>query len=171
MGRGIVLARQNNIVRANAEFDKAVQLGPNDALILREAGAFHYRKGNLNRSYELLTRALQINPDDYMASFFYARLMEDNGHYDLAIDNYRDVLRRVPEEAEVHKAYAQALSKTRKEAMAYIHMTYGALYDGDKKKTEQYLNRAKALAKTSAERQSLQRLTNRVEEYKKLRKN
>ena len=171
MGRGIVLARQNDVARARNEFERALERDPNDSLILREAGAFHYRKGDLRVSLDLLTRALKINPNDYMASFYYARLMEEYGEYDRAIENFRDVLRRVPEESEVHRAYAQTLNKTRKEALAYIHMTYGALYDGDKKKTEQYLKRAKALAKTPAEQQSLTRLTNRVEEYKKLWKN
>ena len=47
MGRGIVLARINRVSEANKAFDDALAASPNDPLVLREAGAFHYRKGDM----------------------------------------------------------------------------------------------------------------------------
>ena len=47
MGRGMVLSRQNNIREATAAFDQALRLAPKDPLVLREAGTFHYRKGQI----------------------------------------------------------------------------------------------------------------------------
>ena len=47
MGRGIVLARQNKINEASTAFDQALAAAPSDPLVLREAGAFHYRKGDM----------------------------------------------------------------------------------------------------------------------------
>ncbi|MBQ7456655.1 MAG: M48 family metalloprotease [Desulfovibrio sp.] len=168
MGRGIVHARQNNIVAAKEAFAKAVALATNDSLIFREAGAFHFRKGDIQRSRELLTRALLINPRDYMASFHYARLLDAEGHHAEALSHCKDVLLRVPNQPEVHEAYAHMLHNNRQPALAYIHLTYSALYQGAKKKTDQYLEKAKALSKSPMEQQQLRRLTQTVEEYKKL---
>ncbi|MCR4667267.1 MAG: M48 family metalloprotease [Desulfovibrio sp.] len=168
MGRGIVQSRRNNIPLAKRYFDEAIRLAPNDPLVLREAGAFHYRKGDLSRSRALLTKALSIAPRDYMASFYYGRLLEEDGQHAGAIDCYRDVLRFVPKESEVHDAYALSLSRLGRNGEAYIHMTLGAIYRGDKKKAEQYIAKTRTLCRTSSEKQQLQRLENVYSEYKTL---
>ena len=127
MGRGIVLARINRVTEANKAFDEALAASPNDPLVLREAGAFHYRKGDMSRADGLLRQAMRLDPRDYMASFFYARMLDETGRQAQASQYYKEVLRYVPEDAEVHEAYARSLGKTGDSAGAYIHMAYSAL--------------------------------------------
>ena len=146
MGRGIVLARINRVTEANKAFDEALAASPNDPLVLREAGAFHYRKGDMSRADGLLRQAMRLDPRDYMASFFYARMLDETGRQAQASQYYKEVLRYVPEDAEVHEAYARSLGKTGDSAGAYIHMAYSALYSNNKKQAERYFNQAKALS-------------------------
>ncbi|MDR2745329.1 MAG: M48 family metalloprotease, partial [Desulfovibrio sp.] len=54
MGRGIVLNRLNRIPQASAAFDGALAGAPSDSLVLREAGMFHFRRGEMRRAEELL---------------------------------------------------------------------------------------------------------------------
>ncbi|MCR5814140.1 MAG: M48 family metalloprotease [Desulfovibrio sp.] len=168
MGRGIVLARQNSVAKAQEAFSQALAAAPSDSLILREAGAFHYRKGNLRESEILLRRALAITPSDYMASFYLARLLADSGDSAKAIDYFREVLRKVPEESEVHQAYARALNGQGQTARAFVHMTLAAIYAGDKKKAEQYFNKAKGLARNSEDKRKVDQLEKVYTEYKTL---
>ena len=146
MGRGIVLARQNRINEASTAFDQALKAAPDDPLVLREAGAFHYRKGDMGRADGLLSKAMRIDPKDYMAAFFYARMLDETNRQAQAANYYKQVLRYVPEDAEVHEAYARSLGKTGNTPDAYIHMAYSALYSNNKKQAERYFNQAKALS-------------------------
>ncbi len=104
------------------------------------------RKGDMSRADGLLRQAMRLDPRDYMASFFYARMLDETGRQAQAAQYYKDVLRYVPEDAEVHEAYARSLGKTGDTAGAYIHMAYSALYSNNKKQAERYFNQAKALS-------------------------
>ncbi|WP_298032126.1 M48 family metallopeptidase [uncultured Desulfovibrio sp.] len=168
MGRGIVLARQNRINEASAAFDRALAAAPADPLVLREAGAFHYRKGDMSRADSLLRQAMNLDPRDYMASFFYARMLDETGRQAQADKYYAEVLRYVPEDAEVHESYARSLGKAGKTLDAYIHMTYSTLYSNNKKQTERFFKQAKALADRSPDRRRFQRLEAAYKERKEI---
>ena len=168
MGRGIVLARQNRVTEAAQAFDAALAAAPHDPLVLREAGAFHYRKGSMDRAEPLLAEAMRRDPKDYMASFFYARLLDETGRQAQAGRYYTDVLRHVPQDPEVHQAYARSLGTAGKTAEAYIHMTYSALYANNRKLTERYFNQAKALAAKASDRRAFQRLETAYRERKEI---
>ena len=168
MGRGIVLARTNRVNEANKAFDEALAASPNDPLVLREAGAFHYRKGDMSRADGLLRQAMRLDPRDYMASFFYARMLDETGRQAQAAQYYKEVLRYVPEDAEVHEAYARSLGKAGDTAGAYIHMAYSALYSNNKKLAERYVNQAKSLAGKSADQRPFQRLEAAYKERKEI---
>lgn len=158
MGRAIVFARQNKISAAGAAFDQALAAAPTDPLILREAGAFHYRKGDMSRADGLLRKAMQIDPRDYMASFFYARMLDETNRHAQAVDYYKDVLRHVPEDAEVHQSYARSLGKVGNTYEAYIHLAYSALYSNNKKLTKRYFDQAKGLSGRAPNKRQFERL-------------
>lgn len=168
MGRGIVLSRLNRVDDAGIAFDKALAAAPNDPLVIREAGIFHFRKGDLNRAGGLLTRAMQLDPRDYMASFFHARLLDETGHVAQALDYYASVLRHVPEDSEVHEAYAKCLGKAGKQLEAYIHLAYSAMYAHNKKLLERYLEKARSLAEKSGDKTKFKRLEAAWKERKEI---
>lgn len=141
MGRGICAGPHQRVNEASKAFDEALAASPNDPLVLREAGAFHYRKGDMSRADGLLRQAMRLDPRDYMASFFYARMLDETGRQAQAAQYYKDVLRYVPEDAEVHEAYARSLGKTGDTAGAYIHMAYSACIPTTKNRPSATLTR------------------------------
>ena len=168
MGRGIVLARQNRINEASTAFDQALKAAPDDPLVLREAGAFHYRKGDMGRADGLLSKAMRIDPKDYMAAFFYARMLDETNRQAHAANYYKQVLRYVPEDAEVHDAYARSLGKTGNTPDAYIHMAYSAIYSHNKKLAERYFNEAKSMSARTTDKTAFKRLETVYKERKEI---
>ena len=168
MGRGMVLSRQNNVKEAAKCFDAAVAKAPEDALVLREAGIFHYRRGDMGLAKPLLNGALSRDRKDYMASFFLARMLDDEGRHAQAQEQFKDVLRAVPDDAEVHEAMARSYGAAGDEARAYIHLTYSAMFSHRRKLAERYLEKARSLAKGAP--REFERLDARYKERREIMK-
>lgn len=168
MGRGIVLARQNKVSEAGTAFDKALACSPADPLIMREAGIFHFRKGDMNRASLLLRNAIQKDSRDYMARFFYARLLDETGRPREAHPYFEDVLRSLPEDQEVHSAYGRSLGEAGKPFEAFLHLAYSTLYANDKKRTEKYYAQAKSQVKSPEQQRLLDRFNTRYTERKEI---
>lgn len=161
MGKGIVYARQNKISTAAEFFDQAVSLAPSDALVLREAGRFHYNKGDSKRAAGLLQRAVMSNPHDLMALFFFARLLADNGQVDKAVEYYRQVLQKLPEDSEVHYYYGRMLGENNRLFEGHLQLAYSALYANNKRKVEFHRKQAETLARTEDDKAELERFDTR----------
>ncbi|MDR2695442.1 MAG: M48 family metalloprotease [Deltaproteobacteria bacterium] len=164
MGEGMIFARQNKIPEAAKAFERALQCGPDDALVLREAGIFHYGRGDQNRAGPLLLRAMEKDPRDYMARFYYARLMDETGKPQAAHPYYRDVLRHIPDDADVHEFYGRSLGRANMFFPAYLHLAYAALFSNNKKKTEQFMGQAKSAIRSPEEQARFDRFSERHKE-------
>ncbi|WP_461211479.1 M48 family metalloprotease [Desulfocurvus sp. DL9XJH121] len=158
MGEGIVQARARRTAEATAAFDRALELAPNDPLVLREAGKFHYRQGKGSLAERYLTKAALLNPKDLHALFFLARLMEDRGQTEQAIKYYERVLKALPEDPEVHQFLGLTLGRSGKEFLGHLHLAYWGLYDLDRKKAKYHMEKAEALAKTPEEKEQFEAL-------------
>ncbi|MDR2892824.1 MAG: M48 family metalloprotease [Deltaproteobacteria bacterium] len=157
MGLGLLQARRNQVLEATASFKRAVEGNPGDPVIIREAGIFHYLKGNRDEAVKLLSQAVRLNSRDYLALFYYARLLEDSGQQVQALNYYKDILRYIPEDWEVHQYYAQALSRTNQMFMANLHMAYSFMYENNVKKTAQFYGQAQKLAHSEQEKAELEK--------------
>ena len=164
MGEGMIFARRNKIPEAAKAFDTALQCGPDDSLVLREAGIFHYSRGDQNRAGPLLLRAMNKDPGDYMARFYYARLMDETGKPLAAHPYYQEVLRHIPDDADVHDLYGRSLGKANMLFPAYLHLAYAALFSNNKKKTEQFMGQAKHAVRDPAEQAQFDRFSERYKE-------
>lgn len=168
MGLAMVEARENRVQEAAVSFDEALACKPDDALILREAGVFHFRKGDTAKAERLLGEAMRKDGRDYMARFFYARLLDETGRAREAPPYYQDVLRALPQDQEVHAAYARSLGASGNAFRAYLHLAYSALYNNDKKRAEQYIAKARGQANTSDEQAEAARFDSRYKERKEI---
>ena len=155
LGLGLLYERTNRITDAQQAFEDALRLRPEEPLFLREAGRFNYLKGDRNAALELLQQATAKNPSDYLATFYYARLLADAGQKEQAIDCYKQILRRQPEESETHYYYAQILGKSGRLFQAHLHLAYSALYENNAPKTEQNYLRLHSLAKSDTDKEEL----------------
>ncbi len=156
MGKAIVHARQNKIAAATELFSQALQIAPSDALILREAGRFHYTKGDNGQAAPLLQRAVMTNPHDMIALFFLARLLADNGSFEMAASYYEQVIKALPENSEIRYYYGRMLGENRHLFKAYLQLAYSALYNNDKALTSRYRKQAEPLATSQESLAALQ---------------
>ena len=156
MGRAMLAARQNRVKDARHLFEAALKLAPKDALILREAGIFEYTKGGeLERARRYLNDSLRLSPGDYYGLFFYARILDDSGDRAGAQQRYREVLRHVPEDSEVHTYYGRSLGAVNKLSEGYLHLAYAALYGNDQRRADNWLEKAKASARSNEEKKAV----------------
>lgn len=166
LGLGILNDRVNRTAEAQNDFDQALKLRPDDQIFLREAGRFNYLKGDKNKAISYLQQATSQNPRDYLAMFYYARLLSDSDQLEQSISYYKQVLRYQPEDWEVHYYYAQTLGKAQQTFSAYLHLAFSALYENRPKKTEQAYNRVKSMAKTEQEKEDLAFFEKKYQERK-----
>ncbi|MDR0467075.1 MAG: M48 family metalloprotease [Deltaproteobacteria bacterium] len=164
MGEGILAARLNRIPDAAQAFDRALQCGPDDSLVLREAGIFHYGRGDQNQAAPLLTRAMNKDPGDYMARFYYARHMDQTGKPQAAHPFYQEVLRQLPDDADVHEFYGRSLGQANMLFPAYLHLAYAAMYGNNRKKTAQFMGQAKGAIRNASEQAQFNRFIERYKE-------
>lgn len=157
MGMGVLASRQNRVSEGVKYFDQALSCAPNDQLIIREAGIFHYTKGEKHRGTTLLRQAVSMNPNDIMGLFFYARSLGDQGQTGEAIDMAKRVSQKVPEDSEVHELLARLYGNNRQLFLANLHMAYAGLYENDRKRTRQFLDKAKAIASGPSDSTALKR--------------
>lgn len=155
MGQGIVYSRENKIGPAREAFASAVDLAPNDPLVLREAGRFHYLKGDPKLAASLLQKAVLLNSKDLMALFYFARLLGDNGDTSRAIDMYRRVLAHLPEDSEVHYHLGRVLGESGNLFEGHLHLAYSAIYGLNKKKSRFHLEKAESLVNDDESRKEL----------------
>lgn len=166
MGQGILAAKQNRINDARKAFDDAMACSPQDELIIREAGIFHYTKGDRDKGVQLLEKAVHMDADDIMAQFYYSRILADAGRTDEAVRAIRRVMRDEPEDPELHDYLARYLAQQRQMFLAYLHMAYSALYLNNADRTEQFLEKAKNAAQGVDDKRELDRFETVYKERK-----
>jgi predicted Zn-dependent protease len=164
MGEGILFSRLNKIPDAARAFERALACGPDDSLVLREAGIFHYGRGDRTQAAPLLLRAISKDPGDYMARFYYARLMDETGNPQTAHPWYQEVLRHIPDDPEVHESYGRSLGKAQMLFPAYLHLAYAALFSNNRQKTAQFMGQARGAIRTPAEQAQFDRFSERYKE-------
>ena len=171
LGKAMLASRQNRVNDAEKLFTKALSLAPKDELVLREAGIFEYEKGDLKKARRCLEQALKLAPRDYYAKFFYARLLDDSGDSAGAQKHYREVLRHVPDDSEVHTYYGRSLGTSQKFCEGYVHLAYASLYGGYERKAAGWLEKAKAAARTEADKSVVKAFEEKAKERAKIMKN
>lgn len=156
MGRGILASRRNQVGEAKAAFDKALACAPKDALVWREAGSFYYGIGD-PKAESMLTKALALDREDLMAQFYYARLLSGTNRRQLAHEYYQKLLRRLPEDAELHYYYGRSLGEGGQAFQGFLHLAYSALYRNERQKVESWLKQARSHMRTKADEADLER--------------
>jgi len=154
-GKGIALDRLRRMNEAGQAFGAALACGPNDPLVLREAGIFYFNHGDFNTAAPYLQKASIINPKDAMSLFFLARLMGERKDYAGASSTMQRVIHEVPEDSEVRFYYGRILGESGNLFGANLQMAYSYHYGRDKNKAELFLGRARSLAKTDDDRRDL----------------
>ncbi|MGE4298543.1 MAG: M48 family metalloprotease [Desulfovibrionaceae bacterium] len=158
LGTGIAYSRLNKMTEATAAFEQALACGPNDSLILREAGRHAFTAGDYPRAASLLQKTAILNPKDLMALFFLARLYDEQKHYGQAQTYYQRILRKLPEDAEVNHYFGRSLGLGGDYFHAHLYLAYSALYANDRKQLAFQTDKARGLAKGKEQKDELDKL-------------
>lgn len=169
MGKGILYSRLNRVGEAGQAFEEAIKLGPHEPLVWREAGIFQYSKGgpgSSEKAGEYLQKAVQMRPDDYLARFYNALILGESGNFAAADSEFREVLRYLPEDSEVHSYYGRLLGGQGKNFEAYLHLAYSNLYENNKRQVQVNRDKAESYVQTGAQQDALDRFDSIYNERK-----
>jgi predicted Zn-dependent protease len=166
LGQGIVLERMNDMDQARDVFQRARDCSENDPLFFREIGRFFYQLGHFDKAEASLKKALDLNQKDYFARYFWAKTLAETGQMYRASQEMRQVVRLLPEDADVHYSLGRILGQSGNKFLGYLHYAYAYLYSGKKKRAEYYLTQAKDHARTPSEQEKLKTLQEKYEERK-----
>ncbi|WP_300162756.1 M48 family metallopeptidase [Solidesulfovibrio sp.] len=159
LGLAIALSRSMEDVRqAKPAFEEALACGGSDALVLRESGRFFLKIRDFARAKALLEAALRANPKDIDANYEYGRMLAQEGNYKAAVAYLEQVRLRVPENGEIRATYGQVLGQAGDVFHAYLNLAYAAIYDNNPRQVKFQMDKAKAAAKTDADRRELAKL-------------
>ncbi len=96
---GLVRQLQNNIRAAEDAYRTAMRLRPNYSRVFRLLGRLKFGQGNQQEGYELLQRALAIDPYSVPVNFDIARYHDSIGDFDSALARYRRIIEVEPDYA------------------------------------------------------------------------
>ena len=159
LGLAIALSRSlEDMSQAKSAFETALDCGGADPLILREAGRYYLKIRDFARAKTLLEAALRQNSKDIDANYEYGRMLAQEGNYKAAVAYLDQVRMRVPENAEIRSVYGQILGQAGDIFHAYLNLTYAAIYENNPIQAKFQMDKAKAAAKTDADRRELAKL-------------
>jgi tetratricopeptide (TPR) repeat protein len=95
--------RAGNVTRAAANFRDALELAPDDPVILFGAAAVAHAQGKQTEAMARLERSLELKPSLTAASILLGKIAYDEGDADLAIKTYEQALTYQPGNATLTK--------------------------------------------------------------------
>jgi tetratricopeptide (TPR) repeat protein len=107
--------------RAEAAYQRAVELDPTLANAVTNLGNLMYRRGRLEEAENFYVRALQIDPEQPEAFYNLGFLLYERGDVAAAVLNFRRALRTDPAFADAHFNLAMALADLGERADARQH--------------------------------------------------
>ena len=94
---------------AAEEYEKALELEPENVDVMSNLGATYYRLGELDKAIEVYTRAIAIAPKDAgirsnLAAAYVQKQGPDGGtnYLDMALEQYQEAIKLEPDLAEAH---------------------------------------------------------------------
>jgi len=97
--RSMLASDDGRTKEAREYLEKAVQLDPDSAVVLRQLGELELAAQDYPKAATHLKRAVQLRPEDSTAAFEAGQALEKTGDYDGARDALESGLKRVPNQA------------------------------------------------------------------------
>jgi tetratricopeptide (TPR) repeat protein len=106
---GIGLFLQGDLKAAEQAFGKITEMAPENFDGWTNVGRVRVQEGNTAGAGEVLQKALALKPGLARASFFYARVLKEEGKYDESAQTLRTVLAQFPHDRVVHNELGRVL--------------------------------------------------------------
>lgn len=111
-GLALLQDKEGMTTPALENFQKALQLAPQDEDIVRDTGIMFFRAGHPEKAVNLLRKAYQLNENDATTLSWLARAHEATGDYPSALALYRKLETRKIDDADIYYNMAMAFGKT-----------------------------------------------------------
>ncbi len=105
------MSRIDGLAAARAAVGHALDLSPNSSTALAVLGVIELRDGNLDKAGQILSKAVDIGPNDTYALFGYATFLEFDGRPVESLEMYRQILRLDPLSDDANFALAELLTQ------------------------------------------------------------
>jgi Putative Zn-dependent protease, contains TPR repeats len=146
--------------RAARLFAEALELRPNDAVLLTGAGAAAHAQGKQKEAMASLQKALDVMPGLTPASLLLGQIAFDEGDVDLAIRTYESALKHAPGNAEL----TRTLEEWRSDAS--VHKSFDELrYERFRVLFEGHAEQSLARQATDVFNSEFFRIANKLGEY------
>jgi tetratricopeptide (TPR) repeat protein len=89
-----LLVAQGNVDEAERRIEEVLARQPDDHGAKLVLGLISLKRGQLDKAEALLIDALKMNPDPIRVHYYLGQLYEEKGEYKLAMEHYRDALKR-----------------------------------------------------------------------------
>jgi len=110
--RGREMLRAGLVDEAVTAYAEALQVWPAYPLVLNELGAIYANKKELARAEALLQRAVELDPEMVAAWANLAEVQRRMGRFAVAVDSYKRVLDREPDDADAFYGLAASFART-----------------------------------------------------------
>jgi tetratricopeptide (TPR) repeat protein len=96
---------------AGSEFEKAVELDPNNVEALAELGGFHLRQKDYEKALDELTKAIELNPDSAHARFSMGLLHCEKGELGKAVSEFEGIIELEPNHVAAFRELGKIFEK------------------------------------------------------------
>jgi Tfp pilus assembly protein PilF len=107
--KGMLLEESGRGAEADAEYEQALKVAPNDGDLLLKTGIYKLAAGQREEAETLLVRASKVQPRDGEVDYYLAQAYHLNGHDDLALKAIRISLKLAPANAAIQQKYGELL--------------------------------------------------------------
>ena len=110
--KGMLLEESGRASEAEAVYEEALKLAPNDADLLLKIGIYKLSAGQKEEAIKLLLHCARIQPGDGDTQFYLAQAYHLNGQDELALRAIRQSVKAEPDNASVLQKYGELLCST-----------------------------------------------------------
>ena len=110
--KGMFLEESGRSAEAEAAFEEALKLAPNDPDLLLEVGISRLKAGRKDEALKLLQHCVRISPREGDAQFYLAQIYHLNGKDDLALRAIRQAVEAQPDNTAAWQKYGELLCGT-----------------------------------------------------------
>ena len=110
--KGMILEESGRASEAEAVYEAALKIAPNDADLLLKTGIYKLSAGEKEEAIKRLLRCARVQPGDGDVQFYLAQAYHLNGQDDLALRAIRQSVKAEPDNASVLQKYGELLCST-----------------------------------------------------------
>jgi predicted Zn-dependent protease len=170
-GQGWIDIQEGNLDSAKDQFEKALELKPNEPYLLRDLGETYYKKGDLNLAMEKLGQAAILNPSDGLTAFYLGQVYEEKGQNSLALENFQRSLLLGNEGEDLYYQLGMAYGKLNNLSQAHYYFGRSFLIKGDRAKALfHFKNALRYVGNVSGQKELIEKEIKKIEPDKKKEK-